>query len=61
MKNCLIQKSTFDALKEANPKHLDVRYGMYAKGKYRKEETGKEIQLQETCIQDKRGKTWIQS
>ena len=34
---------------------------MYAKGKYRKEETGKEIQLQETCIQDKRGKTWIQS
>ena len=42
---------------EANKNHLVLRYGMPAGERYGKEETGKESQLQATCIPDVREKT----
>ena len=46
---------------KANENHPDMRCDMPAREQYRKEETGKENQLQAACIKDKREKTNIQS
>ena len=46
---------------EADENCMDMRYGMSTVEQYRKEEIGKENQLQTACIRNKRETTWIQS
>ena len=59
MKNDNIWKARFDAWKEANENYMDMWYGMPIGEQYRKEESGKENQLQAAYIRNKREKTWI--
>ena len=40
---------------------MDMRYSMPFGEQYRKEEIGKENQLQVACIRNKREKAWIHS
>ena len=40
---------------------MDLSYDMPTREQYRKEEIGKESQLQSAWIRDKRENTWIQS